>query len=230
MNLQESLIVKEGFLQAVSSVTMSYTIYINRSCAPLLNFYNGLKTKCVKTCSNKISEALSTLASLPVSLFTLHQAGGKMCHTDTFYFLSEVRYLLTKFWICWNWAIFWEVELIWISKLNLKSRCWLEWSDVLQKQSRRLLRSENTEFFPVLENELLKLPRLPAVMMEELPLSQHVPHTSSVPPCKWNGEKSAICSPSDPQTSVPVCKVNVSTLVWPWPENRPNKNPFTEIL
>lgn len=79
MNLQEYLIVKESFLQAVSSVTTSYTIYINRSCAPLLNLYYGLKTKCVKTCSNKISEALSTLASLPVSLFRLHQAGGKMC-------------------------------------------------------------------------------------------------------------------------------------------------------
>lgn len=66
-------------------------------------------------------------------------------------------------------------------------------------------------------------------MMEELPLSQHVPHASSVPTCNWYNEKSAICSPSDPQSSVPICKVN-GTLVWSWPENRPNKNPFIKIL
>lgn len=73
----------------------------------------------------------------------------------------------------------------------------MEWTNVLQKYSCKLLWSENAKFFLALENELLKLQPLPIVMMKELPLSQHVPIFPLFPSVTERGRK-------DMQFTVPL--------------------------
>lgn len=205
MNLQQYLSVKESFLQVVSSVTMPYTIYIKRSCAPLLNLYNGLKPKWVKTFQTRFQKPCPSLLHYwPHCLDCIRLVERCMyCYFISPWNEKSTYKVLSLFKLC---SILRSSANL---KLNFKqkSRDWLEWTDVLQKQSHKLLRTENTEFLPVLENELLKLPWLPVVMMVELPLRQHVPHISSVPSCNWYNEKSAICSPLIPNHLFPFARL-----------------------
>lgn len=206
---------------------MPYTSYVKRSCALLLNLYNGLKPKWVKTFQTRFQKPCPSLLHYWLHCLDCIRLMERCMYC---YFISPWSEKST--YKIFNLFKLWSILRSWANlklKFKQKRRDWLEWTDVLQKQSHKLLRTENTEFLPVLENELLKLSWLPVVMMVELPLSQHVPHIYSVPTYNWYNEKRAICSPSDPQSSVPICKVN-GTLVWSWPENRPNKNPFIKML
>lgn len=102
MNLQKYLSFKESFLQIVSPINMSYTVYIKRSQASILNLYNSLKKHVLKPVRTKFQKACLPLLHYQLHCLDCIRLVERFIILLPSAFLSEVRNPFTNFQICLN--------------------------------------------------------------------------------------------------------------------------------